>query len=63
MPLVNVVIALVVAGLLLWLVNRYVPMQGQIKGILNGVVVVVVAIWVLKVFGLLGYITQYRVGH
>ncbi len=44
MPLVNVVIALVVVGLLLWLINRFIPMQGQIKGILNGVVVIGVVI-------------------
>jgi hypothetical protein len=62
MPLVNVVLALVVVGVLLWLVNRYIPMQGQIKGILNGVVVIVVILWLLKVLGLLGYISQFRIG-
>jgi hypothetical protein len=63
MPLVNVVIALVVVGVLLWLVNRYIPMQGQIKRILNGVVVIIVVLWLLKVFGLFEYLTQFRVGH
>jgi uncharacterized membrane protein len=63
MPLVTVVIALVVVGLLLWLVNRYIPMQSQIKNILNGVVVIAVILWLLKVFGLFGYLTQFRVGH
>jgi hypothetical protein len=63
MPLVTVVITLAVVGVLLWLVNRFIPMQGQIKGILNAVVVIVVVIWILKVFNLLGYITQFRVGH
>jgi hypothetical protein len=62
MPLVPVVITLCVVGLLLYLVNRYIPMQGQIKGILNGVVVIVVAFWLLKVFGLFDYIYQLRVG-
>jgi hypothetical protein len=62
MPLVNVVIALAVVGVLLWLVNRYIPMQGQVKRILNGVVVVVVILWLLKVFGLFGYLSQFRVG-
>jgi hypothetical protein len=62
MPLVPVVITLCVVGLLLYLVNRYIPMQGQIKGILNGVVVIVVAFWLLKVFGLFDYIYQFRVG-
>jgi hypothetical protein len=63
MPLVPVVITLGVVGLLLWLVNRYVPMQGQIKGILNGVVVIAVVLWLLKVFGLFDYLTKFRVGH
>ena len=62
MPLVPVVITLCVVGLLMYLVNRYIPMQGQIKGILNGVVVIVVALWLLKVFGLFDYIYQFRVG-
>jgi hypothetical protein len=62
-PLVTVVITLAVVGLLLWLVNRFIPMQGQIKGILNGVVVIVVVLWLLKVFGLFDYLYQFRVGH
>ncbi len=63
MPLVTVVITLCVVGLLLWLVNRFIPMQGQIKGILNGVVVIVVVLWLLKVFGLFDSLYQFRVGH
>ncbi len=63
MPLVTVVITLLVVGLLLWLVNRYIPMQGTIKGILNAVVVIVVVLWLLKAFGLFGYLSQFRVGH
>lgn len=62
-PLIPVVITLCVVGLLLWLVNSYVPMQGQIKGILNGVVVIVVVLWLLKVFGLFDSIYKFRVGH
>jgi hypothetical protein len=62
MPLVTLVITLIVVGVLLWLVNL-IPMQGTIKGILNLVVVIAVVIWLLKVFNLLGYITQFRVGH
>jgi hypothetical protein len=62
MPLVPVVITLCVVGLLLYLVNRYIPMQGQIKGILNGVVVIVVVLWLLKIFGLFDYLYQFRVG-
>jgi hypothetical protein len=63
MPLVTIVITLAVVGVLLWLVNRFIPMQGQIKGILNAVVVIAVVIWLLKVCNLLGYISQFRVGH
>jgi 1-acyl-sn-glycerol-3-phosphate acyltransferase len=61
--LITAVITLVVVGLLLWLVNRYIPMQGQIKGILNGVVVIVVVLWLMGLFGLFGYISQFRIGH
>jgi hypothetical protein len=63
MPLVTLVITLGVIGVLLWLVNRFIPMQGQIKGILNGVVVIAVVIWLLKVFGLMDYLNQFHVGH
>ena len=62
MPLVTVVLTLLVVGVLLWLVNRYIPMQGTIKGILNAVVVIVLVVWLIKVFGLLHYVTQFRVG-
>jgi hypothetical protein len=62
MPLVTLVITLIVVGVLLWLVNL-IPMQGTIKGILNLVVVIVVVIWLLRVFNLLSYITQFHVGH
>lgn len=63
MPLVTVVITLCVVGVLLWLVNRFIPMQGQIKGILNGVVVIVVVLWLMNVFGLFSYLSQFKVGH
>ena len=62
MPLVTVVITILVVGVLLWLVNSYIPMQGTIKGILNAVVVIVLVIWLINAFGLLHYVTQFRVG-
>jgi hypothetical protein len=62
MPLINVVLALIVVGVLLWLVNRYIPMQSTIKGILNAVVVIAVVLWIVNIFGLFHYITQFRVG-
>jgi hypothetical protein len=43
---------LIAVGVLLWLVNRFIPMQGTIKSILNGVVVIAVVLWILDVFGL-----------
>ena len=63
MPLITVVITIAVVGVLLWLLNRFIPMQGQIKGILNAVVVIALVVWLLQIFGLLSYITQFRVGH
>jgi len=62
MPLVTVVIVLVIVGVLLYLVNTYIPMDGKIKSILNGVVVIAVVLWLLSVFGLLDGISTLRVG-
>jgi len=45
---------LIVVGVLLWLVNNYIPMDGKIKNILNVVVVIIVVLWLLQAFGLLG---------
>ncbi|MGA2722335.1 MAG: Thivi_2564 family membrane protein [Bryobacteraceae bacterium] len=59
-PLVNIVIVLVVVGLVLWLINNFIPMASSIKTILNVVVVVFVAVWVLQAVGLWGRITSYR---
>ncbi|MGB9031278.1 MAG: Thivi_2564 family membrane protein [Acidobacteriaceae bacterium] len=63
MPLMNVVITLVIVGVLLWLVNRFIPMQSSIKSILNGLVTIVVIVWLVNVFGLMHYVTHFRVGH
>jgi predicted membrane protein len=60
MPLVNLVIALIIVGMALWLINRYIPMAAGIKTILNVVVVVAVGIWVLQATGLWGSISSYR---
>jgi hypothetical protein len=62
MPLAQLVVILVVVGLLLWLVNSYIPMDSKIKRILNAVVVVAVVLWLLNVFGLLSGISGIRVG-
>ena len=61
MPLVNLVITLIVVGMALWLINRFIPMASSIKTILNVVVVVAVGIWVLQATGLWGPISAFRV--
>lgn len=53
MPLFNLLLTLVVVGVILWLVNTYVPMDSKIKSIFNVVVVIIVLIWLLRAFGLL----------
>lgn len=63
MSLLSLIVVLIVVGVLLWLVNNYIPMDGKIKSILNAVVVILVILWLLQVFGLLGTIGGIRVGH
>jgi len=63
MPLVYIVLALIVVGMGLWLINTYVPMAGSIKTILNVVVVISVCVWVLKAAGLWSDVLNYRVPH
>ena len=62
MPLIHVLIVLIIVGVLLWLVNAYIPMDSKIKKILNIVVVIAVVIWLLSAFGILGSLSQVRVG-
>lgn len=62
MPLIQLVIILVVVGLILWVINSYIPMQSTIKKILNVVVVIAVIIWLLSLFGLIGNLATIRVG-
>jgi hypothetical protein len=62
MPLVQLVVVLIVVGVLLGLVNRYIPMAGSIKSILNAVVVIGVVLWLLNVFGLLSSLSAIHVG-
>jgi hypothetical protein len=63
MPLIYIVGVLIVVGVLLWLVNTYIPMDGKIKSILNAVVVIAVVIYLLQVFGLIGTLEGIKVGH
>jgi len=62
MPLMQLVITLVVVGILLWLVNRFIPMQSSIKSILNGVVVICVVIWIVNLFGGFALLHNIHVG-
>jgi hypothetical protein len=61
MPLLTILLVIIAAGVLLWVVNSYIPMQSTLKRILNIVVVLVVIIWLLKVFGLFSYLTNITV--
>ena len=62
MPILNVIFILAVIGVILWMINKYIPMQSMIKKILNIVVVVGVVLWLLHVFGVLPNIANIRVG-
>jgi hypothetical protein len=62
MPLIQFIMALIMVGVFLWLVNRYIPMASPIKSILNAVVVIGVVLWVLEVFGFMHTISGLRVG-
>ena len=62
MPLIQVVEFLIVVGVLLWLVNRFVPMAASIKSILNAVVVIGVVLWLLNVFGLFHSVSRMHIG-
>ena len=62
MSLLNLVVILIVVGVLLWLVNTYIPMDAKIKSILNVVVVIAVVLWLLQAFGVLGSLGGIRVG-
>ncbi|SDC98675.1 hypothetical protein SAMN05444678_107206 [Sphingomonas sp. YR710] len=62
MSLISLLIVLIVVGVLLWLVNTYIPMDSKIKSILNAVVVIVVILWLLQAFGVLGSLGGIHVG-
>ena len=61
MPILTILIVLIVAGVLLYLVNNYIPMDGKIKKILNVVVVIVVAVWLLKIIGVFAYLKDINI--
>jgi hypothetical protein len=59
--LVHIVLVLIVVGVLLWLINRFIPMAAQIKSLLNIVVMIAMVVWLLQAFGVLGPISHFRV--
>ena len=61
MSLISLVVVLIVVGVLLWLVNSYIPMDGTVKKILNAVVIIFVVLWLLQVLGLFSSLSTIRV--
>lgn len=61
MDLVTVIVTLIVVGIVLWAINRFIPMDAKIKNILNIVVVIVVILWLLQGFGLIGSLHSVKV--
>jgi len=61
MSLLNILIAIIVVGVLLWIINTFIPMDHKIKQIFNLVVVIALIIWLLKVFGLFSYLTNIHI--
>jgi hypothetical protein len=61
MPIIDIILVLIGIGVLLWLVNNYFPMDGKIRSILNMVVVVVVVVWLLQTFGIIGSLRAFQI--
>lgn len=61
MPILTILIVLIVAGVILWLVNTYIPMDRKIRNILNAVVVIIIVLWLLKAFGVLDSLKGVRI--
>lgn len=61
MSILTILIVLIVAGIILYLINRYIPMDSTIKSILNLVVVIIIIVWLLKVFGIWGSLSNIKV--
>jgi hypothetical protein len=62
MPLIQLIEVLIFVGVLLWVVNRFIPMQASVKSILNGVVVIVLIVWLLNLFGVFHSISRIHIG-
>jgi len=62
MPLIQILVGLIVVGVVLWLVNNFIPMAGSIKKLLNWVVIIAVVVWLMNVSGVLHYLSRIQVG-
>ena len=62
MPLIQILVALIAVGVVLWLVNNFIPMAGSIKKLLNWVVIIAVVVWLMNVSGMFHYLSGIRVG-
>lgn len=62
MTLINLIVAIVIVGVILWMINTYVPMDATIKKILNVVVVIILILWLLSVFGIFDGLNSYQIG-
>lgn len=61
MSILSIIIAIIVVGVILWLINTYLPMDSKIKQILNIVVVIILVLWLLKAFGVWSYLGSVRI--
>jgi hypothetical protein len=61
MSVLTIIVVLVVAGVIMYLINNYIPMDSKIKSLLNIVVIIILIIWLLKVFGILGRLGSFKV--
>lgn len=62
MSLLTILLVIIVVGVLLWLVNAYIPMQSTVKNILNAVVIILLVLWLLSAFGLIDVLSGTEVG-
>lgn len=62
MSLISIIVALVIVGVVMYLINRYIPMDSKIKNLLNVVVIIVLIIWLLQATGLIGSLSSIRIG-
>jgi predicted membrane protein len=61
MSLLSVIVAIVIVGIVLWIINQFIPMEARVKQILNIVVILILLIWVLQGFGFFGYLRGIKI--